>query len=122
MTNQEFNELFRRRTRAFGVKILRFVESLSPNASGRVIAYQLGKAGTSVGANFRAFTRGRSNNERYSKICITVEEADESAYWLELSHDLKCGNPDLLNELITENEEILRVVSSIKNSLYTHSK
>ncbi|HJW30797.1 MAG TPA: four helix bundle protein [Saprospiraceae bacterium] len=119
MTNQEFNEWFRRRTRAFGVKILRFVESLPPTSSGRVIGYQLGKAGTSVGANFRAFTRGRSNNERYSKICITVEEADESAYWLELSHDLKYGNPDLLKELASENDEIIKVISSIKNSLYT---
>jgi len=50
----------------------------------RVIGKQLLRSGTSVAANFRAFTRGRSHAERFSKMCIVVEEIDETQFWFEL--------------------------------------
>ena len=56
------------------------------------MTFQLGKAGTSVGANFRAFCRGRSKPEKYSKICITVEEADECVYRIELFDKTEYGD------------------------------
>ncbi|MGN6342911.1 MAG: four helix bundle protein [Ginsengibacter sp.] len=77
MTNAEFNEQFRRRTQQFAVRTLQFIGSVPFNTATKIITYQLGRSGTSVGANFRAFCRGRSKNEKYSKICIVVEEADE---------------------------------------------
>ena len=73
MTNAEFNELFRKRTRKFAVEVLQFLNSLPSGNSTRIISYQLGKSATSVGANYRAFCRGRSKNEKFSKICIVVE-------------------------------------------------
>ncbi len=84
MTNAEFNNLFCDRTQRFAIRILQFVESLPFNTSTKVMGTQLLKAGTSVGANYRAFTRARSQNERFSKICIVVEEGDETPYWLDL--------------------------------------
>ena len=92
MTNAEFNEQFRRRTQQFAVRTLKFIESLPFNTATRIMTYQFGKSGTSVGANFRAFCRGRSKNEKYSKICIVVEEADECIYWLELFVDTGYGD------------------------------
>jgi four helix bundle protein len=59
----------------------------------KFLSYQLGKSATSVGANFRVFCRGRSKNEKFSKICIVVEEADESAYWIDLFMATGYGNP-----------------------------
>lgn len=48
------------------------------------IGYQLLRSATSVGANYRAACRGRSQPDFISKIGIAIEEADESLYWMEL--------------------------------------
>ena len=114
MTNTEFNEYFRERTKEFALRILEFLEDIPNTTTTRVMAYQLTKAGTSVGANFRAFCRGRSNNERFAKVCIVVEEADETLFWLEL-----LGESDLvplmtLERIYVEAEEILKVMASYK--------
>ena len=79
---------------------------------------QLLKAGTSVGSNYRAFTRARSQNERFAKICIVAEEGDETPYWLELFMVSKYGDKEEIKSMITEGNEILKVCSKIKNSLY----
>jgi len=119
MTNQEFNEAFRLRTRAFAVKIFQFLEKLPPSISSRNIGYQLSRSASSVGANFRAFCRGRSGKERFSKICIVMEEADESEYWLQILQDLKSGNQNELKLLLKEIDEIIRIVSTIKQKFKT---
>jgi len=80
MSNEEFNEKFRQRTKAFAVRVLKFIEKLPLTAVTRTIIFQLGKSVTSVGANYRAFCRGRSKKELYAKICIVVEEADETVF------------------------------------------
>ena len=118
MTNAEFNELFRKRTQKFAVAIIKFIEKIPYNNSTRILTYQLGKSGTSVGANFRAFCRARSQNERYAKICIVVEEADESIFWLEVFDETGYGNKDELMSLMSENLEIIKITGTIKDGLY----
>ena len=49
-----------------------------------IIKKQLISSVTSVAANYRAVCRARSDAEFYSKLCIVVEESDESVFWLEL--------------------------------------
>ena len=119
MTNEEFNELFRKRTMEFAVRIIEFLETIPFNSATRVMSFQLSKAGTSVGANFRAFCRGRSKNEKFSKICIVVEEADETLYWLEIFSTTAYGDKQLLKWLSSEGLEILKVVSKIKFNMST---
>jgi four helix bundle protein len=75
----------KRRTKDFALHILRLVDSLSDNRSGRILANQLGRAGTSVAANYRAACRSRSVAEMASKLAVVEEEADESGFWLELA-------------------------------------
>jgi four helix bundle protein len=117
MTNAEFNEMFRKRTMIFALKVIQFIETVPNNPATRVMTYQLVKAATSVGANFRAFCRGRSKNEHHAKICIVVEEADESVFWLELFALAKYGDEKLLAWLIPESIEITKISTSIKHSL-----
>jgi four helix bundle protein len=119
MTNREFNEVFRKRTLEFALKVIVFLETIPLNTATRVMGYQLCKAVTSVGANFRAFTRGRSKNERFSKICIVVEEADETIFWLELFNGTSYGNKEFLAELLQESDEIMKVTGTIKDSMIT---
>ena len=117
MTNEEFNTNFRDRTKRYAVRVLKFIDDLSFSTSTKIISYQLGKSASSVGANFRAFCRGRSKNEKFSKICIVVEEADECEYWLEILQDLDIGKKVELEELLSETLEIIKICQKIKTSL-----
>ncbi len=71
-----------------------------------------------MGANFRAFCRGRSRNERFSKICIVVEETDETLFWLEVYTKCIYGDQIMLASILEENTELLKVTASIKDSMY----
>ena len=72
------------RTKQFALRVLNLVDALPRTVRGRLIADQLGRAGTSVAANYRAACRARSKTEFISKLGTVIEEADESAFWLEV--------------------------------------
>ena len=74
----------RDRTFRFAVGTIAFCRKLPDRWEARRIAGQLFDAGTSVGANYRASQRARSDREFVSKIGLVIEESDESAFWLEL--------------------------------------
>jgi four helix bundle protein len=75
------------RTKRFALRIMKLVDALPRSVSGRAIANQLVRAGTSVGANYRAACRGRSKAEFASKLGVALEEADECCFWFELVMD-----------------------------------
>ncbi len=75
------------RTKLFARRVLGLVEALPYSRSGNIIAGQLGRSGTSVGANYRAVCRARSGADFISKLGVVEEEADESAFWMELVAD-----------------------------------
>ena len=102
------------RTKSFALRILKLVEALPNSKSGRIIASQIGRAGTSVGANYRAACRGRSKAEFIAKLGIVEEEADECVYWLEIIEDGKVLPVRKIVSLKQEAEEILAItVASI---------
>jgi four helix bundle protein len=80
MTSEEL----KRRTKQFGLRVLRLIDRLPVRAAGRIASNQLGRSGTSVGANYRSACKSRSRAEFISKIGVVEEEADESAFWLEI--------------------------------------
>ena len=114
MTNNEFADWFKKRTKQFAIDVIKFLEQVSNTHAIRVIRFQLIKSVTSVAANYRAVCRARSNNEFYAKICIVVEEADETVFWLEMIQSLNLGNQKRLNYLLKEGNEILAIVASSK--------
>ena len=122
MTNKEFNESFRNRTKKFAVAIIKFIEKIPFNSATRTLTYQLGKSGTSLASNFRAFCLARSRNERFAKICIVVEETDESVFWLIMFDETGYGDKNELKYLLTEGMEILKVTNKIKQRLYPAMK
>lgn len=77
-------EDFKRRTKRFALDVIELVGSLPKDRSADVIARQLLRSSTSVGANYRSATRAQSVAHMISKLSIVEEEADESMYWLEL--------------------------------------
>jgi four helix bundle protein len=103
-------EELKARTKRFAVAILKLGDEFPKWMAGRVLANQLIRAGTSVAANYRAACRARSKAEFASKIGNVEEEADESAFWLELSGDAGVIERDKLRSLWKEADELTRIM------------
>jgi len=113
-----FNEKYRRRTKAFAVSIVLFYANQCKKSEElRVIGKQLLRSGTSVAANFRAATRGRSDAENFSKICIVVEEIDETVFWLELLEETKILDVNLFVNIKNEAEELMKIFSVTRKNM-----
>jgi len=105
------------RTKQFALRAMKLTEALPQTQSGRVIGNQLIRSDTSIGANYRSACRGRSKAEFISKLGIALEEADESAYWLELIIESKLLKKDLVESLLGEANELAAILfTSIKTA------
>jgi four helix bundle protein len=83
----------------------------------QVLGKQLLRAGTSVGANYRAAIRGRSRADFIAKMGIVEEECDEALYWMEMLIESKLVKASLLEGLRDEGDQILPiVVASIRTA------
>lgn len=118
---EKFITELKSRTKKFAVDIILFCDHLKQTKAASVITYQIIKSATSVGANYRAACRGRSKAEFYSKLCIVVEEADETEFWLEIILETNLSkNIDELNRLLSEANEITKILSKAKSTASTH--
>lgn len=105
------------RTKAFALRIVKLVDATPSGRVGDTIARQLLRAGTSVGASYRAARRARSRAEFISKLGIVEEEADECGYWLELLTEASLIDGNRLMPLRVEWDQILAVVvASIRSA------
>ena len=105
-------EELKRRTKTFAIRIIRLVEALPNTSTARVIGNQLLRSGTSVGANYRAACRARSQAEFISKIGVVEEEADESVYWLELLIEAAVLPPTKVQDLLDEANELTAIFAA----------
>jgi four helix bundle protein len=106
---------FKQRTKRLALRIMKLVEALPNTRSADVLAKQILRSATSIGANYRAACRAKSPADMITKLKIVEEEADETIYWLELLAEGKSLPHEQLAELIQETNEILAMtVASIK--------
>ena len=115
------------RTKLFAINVVRFVGGLPKNKISDVLGYQLLKAGTSIGANYREANRAESRKDFIHKIGIVSKEAAETQYWLELLNEsfpvtcsenskpkfLNSKSRALLNKLLAESTELVAIFTSI---------
>ena len=80
----EFINAFKLRTKKFALDIIRLFQIMPKTEEAKIIGRQLLRSATSVAANYRAACRARSKAEFFAKLSITVEEADETLFWLEI--------------------------------------
>ena len=107
----------KKRTKRFALRIIRLVNSLPETKAAQTIARQVLRSGTSVGANYRAACRARSPAEFCAKVGIVEEEADETAYWLELLIESELVAEDMLSDLLAEANELVAIaVASIRTA------
>jgi len=107
----------RERLRQFSLKILDLSGMLPNNTKSKVINYQITKSGTSMYANYRAALRGRSKKEFYSKLCISVEEADETEMWIDLIIAAKILTGQFVEELYKESLELVKILSNMRKNI-----
>lgn len=107
----------KKRTKQFALRIIQLVGALPKTTAGPAIGNQLIRSGTSVGANYRAACRARSKAEFIAKLGIVVEEADESAFWLELIIEGNQMKEEKAGALLEEANELTAIfVSSRKTA------
>jgi four helix bundle protein len=115
-----YPERMRRRTKAFALDAIRFVQTLPKSEEARVIGRQLLRSATSVAANYRAAGRARSKAEFVAKIGIVVEEADESILWLELLAEAAIIPTQKVAPLLQEANQILAMFVASRRTAMRH--
>jgi four helix bundle protein len=114
-------EELKRRTFKFALSVITFCRSLRETWEGRELSDQLFRAGTRVGANYRAACRARSHADFIVKIGHVVEEADESCYWLEVIQAAKITGDPALERLLGEAGELTAIVSQSQLTAKTNA-
>ncbi len=109
MNSLEKATQLKRRTKSFAIRIINLFRSLPRSPDAQTLGKQLLRSGTSVGANYRAVCRARSQAEFVARIGIVVEEADESVFWLELLGETGVINPVRTKDLLKEANELVKI-------------
>ena len=106
----------KKRTKQFGLRVMKLVGALPNDSVGRAIGSQLVRSGTSVGANYRAACRGRSKAEFVAKLGIVIEEADESGYWMELIIEGELLPAAKVEPLLDESDQLTAIMVASRKS------
>ena len=108
MTREEMKE----RTKAYANRVVKLCAALPNNWIARILGQQLLRSGTSVGANYRAVCRAKSNADFINKLRVVEEECDEPLFWMELLVDNNLIKASRLARLMKEADELLAIVVS----------
>ena len=102
------------RTKAFALRVIRMYSKLTKNDTvAQVLGKQVLRSGTSVGANYREASRGRSKAEFISKIGDCLKEIEESEYWLELLVESGCVSNSKMADLLDETRQLIAIFTTI---------
>lgn len=116
MTNKEFAQNLEKRTVKFAIAIIKLSASLQNTPEAMVLRNQITKSGTSIGANYREANRSRSPKDFKNKIKISLGEASETDYWLEIIEELNWKADDI-KALRKEAKEFIAIFTAIANKL-----
>ena len=100
------------RTKQFAIRVIKAFARLPKDEATRIIGRQFLRSGTSLAANYRATCRARSTPDFTSKISVVAEETDETFFWLDLLIEAELVQKKLLESLLGECEELLKIFSA----------
>ena len=101
------------RTFEFATRIVKLVNAAPRSTAGSVIARQVMRAGTSVGANVEEAQGAQSKKEFTRRMNIARAEARETLYWLRLIKETELFSSDRLAEILREADELVRILTAI---------
>jgi four helix bundle protein len=109
-------EEMKRRLMAFALRVGRLASSFPRTRLGNMVGGQLVRCGPSVAANYWAACRGRSRAEFVAKLGISIEEADETDFWIHYAVESELVKKPLVKDLLQETEEILAILVSSRKT------
>ena len=112
MTNSEFRDVMEERMTKYAIDVFKLLRTLPYDISVKVIAQQLGKSASSIGANYHESNRSESRGDFIHKISISLKEANESMYWFKVMGGL-FENHEEMRRLAQETYELRNVLQSI---------
>jgi len=101
------------RTKDYANRVVKLCAALPKDPKdwvAQTVGKQILRSGTSVGANYRAVCRAKSNSDFINKLRIVEEECDESLFWMEMLADNHLVKPARLEPLMREANEILSII------------
>ncbi|MEZ4908584.1 MAG: four helix bundle protein [Saprospiraceae bacterium] len=122
MEKNEFAKMVSQRTKEIAKKIVILVSGFPQKTEYFVIGKQLLRSATSTAANYRAVVRARSKKEFYSKLSITIEECDETLFWLEILSETNLINIEKIKPIMDETTEILKILSKSRKTMSSNNE
>jgi len=113
MTPGEVSE----RAIALSLRVMRMADALPRSSAGRNIAGQLVRSACPAAANYRAAQRAKSHADFANKIAIVLEEADETAFWIDLATRAELIPRARLTELQKEADELVRIFATMRRTV-----
>jgi four helix bundle protein len=110
------------RTKNFALRIIKMYSALPKSTEAMVLGTQVLRSGTSVGANYREASQGRSKAEFVAKMGDCLKEIEETTYWLELLIDGTILPENKLAGLLQESKELKAIFLAIIKSTKSNSK
>ena len=101
------------KSKAFALRIIKMYKYLMEEKKEFILSKQILRSGTSIGANAREASRGQSKADFYAKLYISLKEADETQYWLELLYESDYLPETEYKTIYGECEELIRILVSI---------
>ncbi len=102
------------RAKDLAIQIVHYCRTLPRDSENYILSKQLIRSATSAAANYRAARCSRSKNEWISKICITIEEIDETNFWLDFLATINPEQKSHLNPLIIESKELTKIFMKMR--------
>ena len=108
MTEEELKARFK----LFSIRVIALVDNMPNTISGKAIANQIVRSGTSPAANYRAACIGKSNKDFLNKLKMVEEELDETSHWLEIIMETEMLPENRVRPLYSECIALLKIIIS----------
>lgn len=104
------------KSKAFALRIIKLYKYLIESKKEYILSKQVLRSGTSIGANVKEGVRGQSKADFYAKLNISLKEASETEYWLELLYESDYLPENDFQSIYADCKEILRILTAITNT------
>jgi four helix bundle protein len=101
------------KSKAFALRVIKLFRYLQEEKKELILSKQLLRSGTSIGANVKEAIRGQSKPDFYAKMYISLKEAGETEYWLELLHESGYIEVTHFESIYADCQEIIKLLVSI---------
>ena len=106
----------------FAVRVVKLYKYLCDSKKEYILSKQLLRSGTSIGANINEAQEAQSKADFISKLSISLKEARESKYWIELLKETDYLSENEANSIIEDLVEILKLLTSVIKSTKNNIK